>query len=344
MLVSAFTVVAVRGCQIAICKQSPANALTGESQRKKAPHSIDQTLRHCSLVKLGWCSSTIDPIKCSSGISKEFENTEQILCRDGSIVPWYRFDVFSFGFFVVQALAYKTHLHILKGLECIADWVTVRFEAQLCVDQWVVLHSCVVNLENLTPTWFEWPLSNASVSDRREQSCLIFDREQAYPCYVVWYTLWGSIGGTGTLKNVAWLPTSWFPNAVPCLWLSGTFNQRQQIGLNLCCAFAGVVGAITHCDPKSCARSSLSHVNSCQSMMQWQEGSNQHHPCWDIWRWSGYWSKRFRYLVFFLGDKHRFTSYLDVQCTRGSTHAQKYESVNLVWCWALCLDFTVAVG
>ena len=122
-------------------------------------------------------------------------------------------------------------------------------------------------------------------------------------------------------------------------------SKRQQIGLNLCCAFAGVVGAITHCDPKFCARSSLSHVNSCQSMMQWQEGSNQHHPCWDIWRWSGYRSKRFRYLFFFGGwDKHRFTSYLDVQCTRGSTHAQKYESVNLVWCWALCLDFTVAVG
>lgn len=78
-------------------------------------------------------------------------------------------------------------------------------------------------------------------------------------------------------------------------------SKRQQIGLNLCCAFAGVVGAITHCDPKSCARSSLSHVNSCQSMMQWQEGSNQHHPCWDIWRWRGYWSKRFRYLVFFFG-------------------------------------------
>jgi len=138
------TLVAVRWYQIANCKQSPANG-PPSAMRKKAPHSIAQTLRHCSLVKLGWCTLTIDPIKCSSGISKEFENTEQILCRDGSIV-------FSFGFFVVQALAYKTHLHILKGLECIADWVTVRFEAQLCVDQWVVLHSCVVNLENLTPT------------------------------------------------------------------------------------------------------------------------------------------------------------------------------------------------
>ena len=96
------TLVAVRWYQIANCKQSPANG-PPSAMRKKAPHSIAQTLRHCSLVKLGWCTLTIDPIKCSSGILKDIqnpENTEQILCRDGSIV-------FSFGFFVVQALAVR---------------------------------------------------------------------------------------------------------------------------------------------------------------------------------------------------------------------------------------------
>ena len=121
----------------------------------------------------------------------------------------------------------RTHTHtlILKGLECIADRVRVRFEAQLYVDQWVASSKYLRGeLGEINADLLEWPLSHASVSERRWQNYVIFDRKQTFPCYVVWCTLWGSIGGN--FQECRVYLTSW-KNAIVCLRLSGSFNRQE---------------------------------------------------------------------------------------------------------------------
>ena len=91
---------------------------------------------------------------------------------EASVVPCYH-DAFSFCFLDVQAFVVRhtnahTHTLILKGLECIADRVRVRFEAQLYVDQWVASSKYLRGeLGEINADLLEWPLSHASVSERR---------------------------------------------------------------------------------------------------------------------------------------------------------------------------------
>ena len=110
---------------------------------------------------------------------------------------------FQFWFLCPPSLGWNTRTHTHIERQCIGDWVTLRFEAQLYVDQWVVQNSCWVNCKNSTPTCLNGRCHMGLSVKGVSKAILKKNREQAYPCYVVWYTLWGSIEGTWTLKNVA---------------------------------------------------------------------------------------------------------------------------------------------